>query len=132
MKIDFTVTYNNGDTQHTHTESATVESDDAEFVVLCNQLENAENASAVLEYLHRAMNRGTVFYDELLKIFDRRGHIKLDWDDVMVSFNSVTVNGKSFEISEETIPADFLYNTTSVQLYREDYRVQMDFIENYP
>jgi len=31
MKIDFTVTYENGDTQHTHTEDTFVEGDDAAF-----------------------------------------------------------------------------------------------------
>lgn len=131
MKIDFTVTYENGDTQHTHTEDTFVEGDDAAFLHLCEDLQSCTNPQDALKLLHKSIKPGTFIYESLLKIFDYRGHIKLDWDDVMVSFNRVTVGSKSFDITEDSITANNPHGVSSVQLWHDDSRYQMHFIDEF-
>ncbi len=131
MRIDFTVTYENGDTQHTHTEDTFIEGTDTSFLQLCEGLQSCESPEEALKLLHKSLKPGTFIYEDLLKIFDYRGHVKLDWDDVMVSFNKVTIGNKSFEISEETISANDPYGVSSVQLWHDDSRYQMHFIDEF-
>lgn len=131
MRIDFTVTYENGDTQHTHTEDTFVEGDDPAFLHLCAGLQSCANSQDALKLLHQSIQPGNFIYENLLKIFDYRGHVKLDWDDVMVSFDRVAVGTKSFEIDEDTIIDRDLYGVNTVQLWHDGSRYQMHFIDEF-
>lgn len=131
MKIDFTVTYENGDTQHRHTEDTFVEGDDPTFLHLCEGLLSCANPQDALKLLQQSIQPGNFIYENLLKIFDYRGHVKLEWDDVMVSFDRVAVATKSFEINEDTITDRDLYGVNTVQLWHDDSRYQMNFIDEF-
>lgn len=130
MKVDFGITYNNGDTQHTHSEDIFVESSDSGFVAFAEAVKSAGSPEHALKLLHEALTKGTFLYNHLLEIFSWRGHQKLDWDDVMVSFDSISVDGKRFEISDVTIPANTPYNLRTIQIENAS-PVSMYFIENY-
>lgn len=130
MKVDFGITYNNGDTQHTHSEDIFVESSDSGFVAFAEEVKSAASPEQALKLLHEALTKGTFLYNHLLEIFSWRGHQKLDWDDVMVSFDRISVDGKSFEISEATISANTSYNVRTIQI-ENALPVYMYFIEEF-
>lgn len=130
MKVDFGITYNNGDTQHTHSEDIYVESSDSGFVAFAEAVKNAASPEHALKLLHEALTKGTFLYNHLLEIFSWRGHQKLDWDDVMVSFDRIEVGDKSFEISEETISAVTFYNVSTIQIENTS-PIYMYFIEEF-
>jgi hypothetical protein len=128
MKVDFGITYNNGDTQHTHSEDIFVESSDSGFVAFAEAVKGAASPEQALKLLHQEMTKGAFLYKHLLELFSWRGHQKLDWDDVMVSFDRIDVGDKSFEISEETISAVTFYNVSTIQIENAS-PIHMYFIE---
>ncbi len=130
MKVDFGITYNNGDTQHTHSEEIFVESSDSGFVAFAESVKSAASPEQALKLLHKALTKGTFLYTHLLELFSWRGHQKLDWDDVMVSFDRISVVEKSFEISEATISASAPYNVRTIQIENAS-PVSMYFIEEF-
>jgi len=44
-----------------------------------------------------------IFYDELWKLLSSRAYKKLRWDDVMASFELIEIDGKQFDINDDTI-----------------------------
>lgn len=123
MKIDFEVTYNNGDTGEQDQQTISLETDIDEIAtlhLLCEHSPTQDNFVTFFRkiYDNTELDGGEkgLLYDDIWPIMRRWAFDKLGWHDVTIDVNGCVVNGTPLSIDHETMDVvDW-----SLQLSREE------------